>query len=317
MRRTHAPALEAPPAPVTPSPGTADPTRSTVGLVSELWEAETDERPFPPPAAPAIADVSSRFGWWRLLVTVLLLVGVGIGAYLGTGWWLDQRSASMVAHADAVLVAAGGTATGLEGAATRIADPDATVVELSAVSEAIIDLEADVVALRAIADPEEPWVAEVGVTLPDPIAGRRTAVGVLAEWGGAVADDVGDLLASRLLVDRLPDLPDLPSGADDRTIDGIAADLTSAVTSVHDAVDVLHPTVAEAVAPLAVDFEHAVTDYVVALRADDPAAEDLAVDLRRIHASIQPTTMDAIADLAAPVDETIATYAAAVASVGR
>lgn len=276
--------------------GTAVPTRSTTGLVQELWTADDDvpAPPFPPPAEPAIAG-TRRFGWVRLLATVLVLGLIGAAGYLGTDWWLDERSTDLRAEATTALDATRAAATDVPAAIAAVTDDDAETVDLSAAATTITDLGDRALRLSNLSEPPANPLAPLGVDLADPLETRRIAFGVVADRATWLADGLSTALTTRLRVDQLPPLPELPAGADDGTVDALQTALVEVLEEVRDTVSAVDPVLAGQLQPTATRLDNAIADYVVALRSDDPAAEQHAAEIETALATIRA---DALAWLA-------------------
>ena len=92
------------------------------------------------------------------------------------------------------------------------------------------------------------------------------------------------MLGTRLALEQLPTLPELPSGTDNASTDLLSAQLIGLITELRATSGRLPDGVGEAVAGSADELEVATIAYVAALRAHDPVAEDLAVEVARADA---------------------------------
>lgn len=295
---------------------TAVPVRSTTALVEELWELEEPLGEFPPPAAPAIAATPGRWGWLRVLVTILFLGAIGVGAHLGTTMLLDAHTDGIVDDAQASVAQVRDTASRVGAAAATIADPAADDVALSTATGVVTALEEDARALRSIAEPEPGWPDAIGIRLVDPIAGWRSAASVIADRSAGLADQLSEALTTRLLVDRIPALPELPSGADDATIDELEGVLTSTIAGLRSDLPRYDPALAERLAPVVDGWEETSTAYVGALRSHAPDAEAYAGEVtaaRDVVTSVVADWMDGLGERLGTLADA---YESSIASVG-
>ncbi len=299
VRRRRRPEPPPPAVPVPTTVGTPVPTRSTTGLVQELWAADDSPAPpFPPPIEPAIAG-TRRLGWVRIVATVLVLGLVGATGYLGTGWWLDQRSADLRAEAATALDETRAVAADVPAAIAAVTDADTGAVDLSAAATTITDLGDRALRLSNLSQPPANPLAPIGVDLTDPLETRRVAFGVVADRAIWLSDGLSTALATRLRVAQLPALPELPAGADDGTVEAVQGALIDVVEEVRDAVAASDPALADRLEPAVAQLDAAVADYVVALRSDDPAAEAHAAE---IESAFETTRAGAVEWLASQAD---------------
>ena len=142
--RTHRRALRVAPPPVPAPPvlttvATGTPTRSTTGLVAELWDAEPELPPFPPPAETK--TMGRSLGWPRFIAGLLVAVALGAAAYVGGSAWLDETSQAELARTTDALTALQTAAAGIADTPSLIADPTSDVIALGGISTAIVDLQ--------------------------------------------------------------------------------------------------------------------------------------------------------------------------------
>lgn len=307
VRRRRPIESASPPRPVPTTVGTAVPTRSTTGLVQELWASEDESAPpFPPPVEPAIAG-TRRLGWIRVVATVLTLALIGAAGYAATGWWLDQRSDDLRAEAAAALDAARSVTDDVPAAITAVTDGETGTIDLSGAATTITDLGDRALRLSDLSAPPANPLAFVGVDLDDPLESRRVAFGVVADRAIWLADGLSTALSTRLRIQQLPELPELPAGADDGTVEAVQGALVAVLEEVRDAVAAFDPALADQLGPTVDDLDAAIADYVVALRSDDPTAESHAAAIR---SAFEATRTEATAWLGGQADRLTADAAA-------
>ncbi|MEX1288213.1 MAG: hypothetical protein AB1Z57_09775, partial [Acidimicrobiia bacterium] len=180
-------------------------------------------------------------------------------------------------------------------AIVAVTDGTAEAIELSAAAATITDLGDRALRLSDLSQPPANPLASIGVDLADPLETRRVAFGVVADRAIWLSDGLSTALATRLRVDQLPSLPELPAGADDGTVQAVQADLIDVVEEVRDAAAASDPVLADQLEPAVSQLDAAIADYVVALRSDDPAAEDHAAEIVAAFEAARGATIEWLA----------------------